>query len=536
MTTPSGVNTATLEVALANAEREYEEIRFWLDSKRSPFLEDAEAVDQKFSDIRGRAEERLIEMRLRLRDGETEEAWTCYAHFRNLVMPTLANELLAVIGGRYLMTMGYDNIRTRLPQQPHDPKSAVSFSMVARRLVSDLTRRSSRLPGSILIVGEERLGAAEAAIIRLRFPACDLWNLPFTAHEYGYLVGQIDPPPAFRTLKGKVEEKIDPRRHPGAERPVDAACFLPAVQTLWDAYYEAGYVEISDLTSLVGSQLSHLCRLFADAFATYFVGPAYIHALLNLRFIPDKTLYEPVGNRPAFVQRLVFALETLRWMNEDEALYARADASSDTQPFAAELDSTTGLFKNWRQALDTAKQDDRYDEFLGNLKPWLEDVTKALKEPAWRADHSGPKTFKSWRYAQRNQPRIITNVGGIEDTEDGWAVLNAAWSARAAKGEAIRDIIEQNALRQLDLRRPPPSEAGGEQEKAGYDASREKAQIEADIETVRAALRPIGAVYAEFLEMKKNGRFTESLSIIKALTEKDEDEPAYQAYLRLTKN
>jgi hypothetical protein len=369
-------------------------------------------------------------------------------------MPTLASELLAVIGGTYLM-------REKLDEMSQPPaalqgggtreQSPMSFAKIATRLAIDLSTRARRPWGQVLIVGEERLGDdrlgyLESEIIRLRFPACDLWNLPFTAHEYGFLVANFWPPKSFTDLKDRVTKLVDPDQHPGGEAPDESECFLPEVRRFWERRDE------QRLSSLTKRQEFVLCRLFADAFATHFVGPAYVHALLHLRFIPNRTLYESSGTTPAFADRFVFALETLKWMDKQRGLYERFQQDqNEGAPFSREVAEGSGILPlRWSLAVTSAGlKNDHYKQIASRYKSWLEQVWAALSEE-WRGPLAGVTTYKHWQEARKLEDKL-TKIGlKVPRRPADWAVLNAAWSARLQR-EGDVQVIEANALALLDL-------------------------------------------------------------------------------------
>src|SRR3989442_3403286 len=97
---------------------------------------------------------------------------------------------------------------------------------------------------SVLIVGEEQLDPSQADIIRLRFPACDIWNLPFTAHEYGYLVAHKDlragrsKRAIFHNLREEVQENVNLRKHDPGSPPEHRECYLSEMVKLWDEYHK----------------------------------------------------------------------------------------------------------------------------------------------------------------------------------------------------------------------------------------------------------------------------------------------------------
>jgi hypothetical protein len=494
---------AVLRLALEAAKQEYQHLDWWLVSReKHPFDADVPTIHQSLRQLANKASGLIKDIERALRTRKLPDGWASYAELCDDVMPKLANELLAIIGGMYLMAQKLDPLspRDRQPGTGHPVTGQqtaddvpVSFTKVARVLLENLAERAGRLRGStILIVGEERRTAYETAwIIRLRFPACDIWNLPFTAHEYGYLVAQQKPPTAFDQLKDRVKQSVDPAYHRGG-RPDNLHCYLPDIQTLWDAHYgPPGRDAVlrgskEEILRLTQRQVTHLCRLFADAFATCFVGPAYVHALLNLRFRPDQTLFGSNSEMPSLVERFVYALETLRWMDEQKDLYEEVDASAEPitgKPFAKEVDPTggtipnqwwlalkgaqiqvgaaTGMPRQWQDKLSEIAERDELDDngviaqiydLVKDLHgPWLELVKGALGDPDLWDERVGPTAYQSWRQAQRMEQLLVTSQpeqlpDHLDELPHPWAVLNAAWSARVKEGETVRHLIERNAI------------------------------------------------------------------------------------------
>ena len=387
-------------------------------------------------------------------------------------------------------------------------------------MLADLAKRADRLTSSILIVGEERNAPTDADIIRLRFPAVDIWSLPFTAHEYGFLVAHRDPPPVFSEMTRTVRLMVDPAEHRNGELPAEAACYLPEVQRFWDRFYDARQEATTDLgrpgdeyrrqvDELAELQEAHLCRLFADAFATFFVGPAWVHALLHLRFRPDETLYEPTATMPSFTSRFVFALETLRWMHDDAQLYRRLDFGS-AGPFAREFEPGTGLDYHWTMAVQSAGCKNAYAEVAETYQPWLKEIHRALfADPRWPGRVPVTNSYEQWRAAKDIEPKLTKPSLVVKERPHPWAVLNAAWSARAWGEPDVLNLVERNAVRLLDLHdediidsSPGPAEqaarpnviVGQEQDRSGQEQDRSgqmkvDKQRDKDVTIIRAWLR-----------------------------------------------
>jgi len=445
-----------LTIPLAAVRRELSQIRSWIQPREKHPFGEPEIVEQFGGQLRGlinSMDDELGEIESDLTNGRGSSAWERYARLQREDLPQLANELLAVIGGRYLSTRDLDDMH---PLDEHDDRTSdtrtISFSNVARDLLNDLYKRTNAAVGSLLIVGEERQVPIGTGIVRLRFPACDVWNLPFTAHEYGYLVARSDDAsPAFKQFRQQVEHYVDPRLHEAgdAEYPGDHP-YRVDVKEFWRSVKlpEDRDEVPASLREMRARQTAHLCRLFADAFATYFVGPAYVQALLHLRFRPDKLLTEPGPMLPAFVERFVMALETLRRMNDDEARYR--SLKFPHKPFDLVLDPSTGLTSIWTQFLESAGvRDDPYDTTAKRLKPWIDRIWRAVTDSAWRDGRNQATVYPCWQQTLKLVDVLKSNRLPHPVRPQPWAVVNAAWKARIDGGPEL--MIERVALRLLDV-------------------------------------------------------------------------------------
>jgi hypothetical protein len=539
-----------LRSALAATKKEQDVINFWLDvNDAHPFGTDAAGnMHSRLNRWSQEVAELLFDIEDDLKNDRLAAGWEKYTQLCRDHLARLSNELLAVIGGMYLM-------RNDLDSMSGPGSRPLSFSAAASQLLADLAKRADRLTSSILIVGEERPAPTDADIIRLRFPAVDIWSLPFTAHEYGFLVAHKDPPPVFREMSRTVSLMVDPTQHRDGVPPPEAACYLPEVQQFWDRFYEAhqeATLETAQLDDedqhlvarLAELQQAHLCRLFADAFATFFVGPAWVHALLHLRFRPDETLYEPIAIMPSFTSRFVFALETLRWMHEDSPLYRRIDFGS-AGPFGRECVRGAGLDYQWLMAVQGAGCKDAYAEVAEIYQPWLKEIHRALElsDPTWPGRVPVTQTYERWRAARDLEQKLTRQSLVVKERPHPWAVLNAAWSVRAWGEPDVLNIVERNSIRLLDQDDNDivDSSAGGAADQApgrkisiGHEQDRSEAdeRRNSDVSTVRRGLRGDLELMRQF-EFDVNEspqKLPDRGEIFRALRG---DQEAYAAYSRL---
>lgn len=387
---------------------------------------------------------------------DLKEAWSACAVVRQEFLQPLTNELLAVIGGVYLKQEKLDNLFT---EKGRETRSR-SYSDLASEMVRDLGMGYA----CVLIVGEEHSGRCETNVVRLRFPACDIWNLPFAAHEQAFVLASSNQAgEAFKQFREEIRGSVDPSKHTDPstrERrpPADAGCYLDDVRAFWTEYEKAIageehglHDQTARLNKLRDQQDSFLCRLYADAYATYFVGPAYVHALLHLRFMPEpQTSRSPY--QPPFALRFVFAMETLRWMNDQPAAKVAGD-----QPFRREVfdepanGKPGGIPHLWRLALESIGIADPGNQIYNNLatsyRNWL-DRTKGCMPSAQRI---GKKAYENWVQARKLEDRLAEPLteGQLDFPPSEWSIINAAWTLRWLKPSETDKTIYDNALKLL---------------------------------------------------------------------------------------
>jgi predicted MPP superfamily phosphohydrolase len=450
---------AILDAALRTAEREYKAMSYWW-SDDSPFKEKSKAIALALYDIRDPAEEALLEIRKCVEENQIQRGWSKYARLRGEHLPRISNELLAVIGGLYFARARHDRL---------GDSAETTFSDVAQGLVDVLADKTAKPRAEILIVGEERQQPTDAEIIRLRFPACDLWNLPFAAHEYGYLVGDHHAPPKLAELQADVKRAVDPA--PVGDPP-NIDCYLDVVKE-----FRQGASRRFTAAELETMQKAHVTRLFADAFATYFVGPAYVRSLLLLLRPDDDSLKKSRGALPPFAQRFVFSLETLRSLRNN---VSRFPGALEPQSSAALDDAFEQLERTWRDVLTDAGVDDPdlYKDVLKRFGvaddrgSWLDRVLGALRDSNLNRQ-TVPVFYGWWDEACRVESTFMNALPGDTSVAQPWAVINAAWSLRwrsAADVPAIeRRAIELLAGKPIEAGSPIQPQASAPPQEPGRD-------------------------------------------------------------------
>lgn len=440
-----------LDDAYGALKAEFSRIELLIQSpgEGGPLRGHAEEIQSKFSPHILQLNEKLDEIEIAKDKADLRKAWQVYGEARSRLLPALANDLLAAIGGFYLRDHRLDDAGVAVGRN-----EGPSFATLAESLVrDDLMGRTGERDYPVLIVGEER-PEVSGAVIRLRFPAWDIWNLPLTAHEYGYILSrrtkEVDRLNDFDGFCKEVRRQVNPSLHDLATRPPNADCFLPEVRQFWNDYYNESTDEgrrrfidryAHKLVFLQEQQERFVCRLFADAFATLFGGPDFLYALLHLRFWPNGAV---PPDMPFFADRFVFALEILKRMNE-------APKPHPPERFRATFgDAINKLVNLWAAARNGAGLEGSDEELAERYKVWLD----AIYECFGNYRKSVEKTYSFWKESA-DLEKVLRNP---EETSElwpnlrppVWVVLNAAWRARSDCDQEKLEGVIRNALCLLD--------------------------------------------------------------------------------------
>lgn len=411
------VNDSTekvLRVAYEAAKRELERMSTWWEDGNANFPGKRAVISESLRGVYEPAQEKLAEIRMAIDEREFETGWHDYAELRTILMPRLSHELLAVIGGLWLEEETQDRL----------PDSDLSYSRVATRLVGQLADSLRKDRPRILIVGEERREPFRAEPIRLRFPACDVWNLPFAAREYGYFIAQHQPVSKFQRLLDSVSDDVSgAKREEGHRR-----CYLERVRDLLQRENtERQREELEEL------ERAHLCQLFAESFAAYFIGPAYVRALLFLGLCHEETLRVNRDTTPPFVHRFVFALETLKALRTYQSYFKKALEKRSDEALEEAYDS---LKRTWCEAQIDRRPDLKYDYVVQTFTEgkWLKPMIDAnITLDHWNIETKGrPVSYDWWEEACR----LEREFPEAAETASGWSLVNAAWSIRVHGGDA----------------------------------------------------------------------------------------------------
>jgi len=472
-------------------------------------------------------------------------AWQQLELIKSRYIEQISQEILAVIGGltlarRQLDFLEYDpNLLPDYGQYHGD----ISASTIATAITQQLAQKTGHGFESVLIVAEESPRRSSGEILRLRFPACDVWHLPFVAYEYGYVVASHRSD-KMNALRVAIKQRVridDPALH-NPPSGKEAACFFDDVRRQWAQFAEAAkrgqasmydYIDQYKTTRerLAERQDSFVSRLFADAFATLFMGPAYVYALLHLVFGSDP-LTSAMPDAPCLALRFVVAFETLTWMNDDPPV-AEVDVdvfedevleATDTTAVAA--DDPLPLMQVWRLALRSAGVDDPYATLLDTFSPWIEEFKKCLSmyQAGARA------TYANWQVARTIASKLTDTDMHLGGRPSCFAVINAAWRARAiARNDpTLTQVINSNAVRLLNnrewgwLRPTDERPAGRTQDKlpeSGAEAHRQD-MIWDVIEALGAANNQ--PMLKLFNSMRRSNSFRRDPDLLDALSSMDD--------------
>ena len=257
---------------------------------------------------------------------------------------------------------------------------------LARGLVRELSAKLPLGTPPAIAPDPDNSFSNSAEIIRLRYPPAGIWDVPVVAHELGHFV-------AYRSTSWE----------DGLQRS-------QTVRTFIDNYL-ATKPDQSD--SEQEKWKFWLNELFADAFATYCVGPCYAASALLLRFDVAQACSGDDPKHPSYAARATAILEILREMNGGEqGPYARA---------------IRVLESKWQDLLTFAEGDCKGE--------WVPEIADQLYEVV-RNVAAGAQ-YDNWSYADETLEYELTNLGKTpKERFSARDLLNAAWLARARGGDA----------------------------------------------------------------------------------------------------
>ena len=301
---------------------------------------------------------------------------------------------------------------------------------------------------SVTIMGEDRLPdevAQTTQIIRLPFPEWDIWSLPFTAYEFGrWILGEkyIEGLSDFLTNQQK---GLDHMIHDDVKTLIDAGAIAesdvqndeiqnlaPDIQDLRQSFLQGDDVSVR-LTEKLSQHEAYLKEFFADAFGTYFLGPAYVYARVCLRLDP-MTAADDKPLEPSLARRIDVMLGVLRKMNK----LRKGEDEYAAGVYAAELKILQEL---WEKTIQMTRPGYAMEFNYG--KPydgWAEILYSKLEETYDRVGFN----HNNWTAAESLGKALMTREAKLDADTTLPVVLNAAWYARVRKPGEI-DLVEKQA-------------------------------------------------------------------------------------------
>lgn len=209
----------------------------------------------------------------------------------------LAAEVLAFVGGLAVRRAGVDR----------------GLSRLGAHLV-ETTGSAVRMPAEpVTIPAPSEYVNMMSGIIRVRFPGGTIWDLPVVLHEMGHFLA--------------------PRLGAGSPEGLLAQAFIDAERST--LRYLGNFAD----------------ELFADCFATYVAGPAYVYTSLLERFTPAGAHDDRAPSHPAAVKRAEAMLHVLGHLR---------DHAGDDAPL---IDMLMGdVEEAWRATLRTTGVDEEPDD------------------------------------------------------------------------------------------------------------------------------------------------------------------------------
>jgi len=261
---------------------------------------------------------------------------------------------------------------------------------------------------------------AVSRILRLRFPEWTIWHLPLVAHELGHVI-----------VTGKLEEdelmeaEMFWTMKPDFVKREEALLALAG----WQIQLTEGKVSAAELERWAKGRVH---EFYADAFATYTMGPAYACSAILLRLDPSAQAHEGI---PSDAQRVHVILSMLRWMSKEEGM---------TLPYHNIADV---LQTRWDQAMARvacpARPTPECEAALTTLAEGFGENRNLLREPARYSGHSrATELGNTWRKEMKaRQPLSRPEWSAENKLRD---VLNTTWALRLEVSEILgpKDISE----------------------------------------------------------------------------------------------
>jgi hypothetical protein len=350
-----------------------------------------ERVQVRFSGLIDKQQRALQELRAEVTPERLPQTWRELKAIRRDCNVLFA-ESLAFLQGALVRTAGLDS----------------GICQIADDLMEELRQRTDISWSRLTIPGEAALFGQLAEIIRVPFPEFSIWSLPLTGHEFGHLVAQ-----ELRVLDG-------------------------------DAYVFP-FRELVDELGPGGQTERFLQEYFADIFATYVHGPAYLCLAVVLRFDPV-TAHVDGRDHPSAMRRVGVMLAVLEAMDAGAAL-----------PLYGSIREAIGRL--WERGLEATGRSAQ----AAALDPasvehgWAMRIHGLLESELSQARYDG--WLRAQRLAQDLQPYADPPKAQEDDTLAD--VLNAVWLWRLQRDNQAGDVYETQRIDEIARQLCQDISAGG---------------------------------------------------------------------------
>ena len=344
--------------------------------------------------VRADFEQRIVRLQERLSDIDEEspasEQWREFEIERKIA-GGLIRECLALVEGTLLRSNDID----------------AGLCEVADAFLAQLNAATRLGWNSFTLVADGESFGDIAEIIRLRFPVTGVWDLAIAAHEFGHFASARLQPASPVAAYYKSNQEF-------AERRLAAA---------------------RESENLKEKQLD---EFFADTFATFVLGPAYLRTCLYSRFQPTMADEESDEVHPSFARRAYVILKVIERMEAKVPEYRTARESA--KEYWTNSCAACGT--------ESIEQDKGLDAMV-------RETLKFLRDCAAEAE------YREWTRAQSLSARMRSNKppGPILRADNTIAdVLNAAWILRLQEQPDLS--ADQISSAALDLCRTTPQPSG----------------------------------------------------------------------------